>query len=120
MNYRRKVAYYRGRAARRSLRQLFALGLLLFGVVLPFASAVLAPAKLGNAAALLAALPTAQVRMPTPQPVVLALAQAGTSDQSAAAAVAATPASAAPTVAPAPPPPVAALPAEPTLTITPV
>ena len=84
MTYRRKVEYYRRRAARRSLRRLFALGLLLLGVVLPFASAVLAPAKLGSAAALAAALPTAHVRVPTPQPAVLALAQAGASDQSAA------------------------------------
>src|SRR5215216_4456089 len=84
MTYRRKVEYYRRRAARRSARRLFALGLLLLGVVLPFASAVLAPAKVGGAAGLSAALPTAHLRLPTPQPKVVALAQAGTSDQSAA------------------------------------
>src|SRR4051794_374144 len=106
-DYRRKVEFYRRRAARRSMRRLFALGLLLLGVVLPFAAAVLAPAKLGSAAALPMALPTAHVRVPTPQPAVLALAQASANDQPAAAeppavAVAATPASAAPVVPPAP------------------
>ncbi|MEO7910578.1 MAG: polysaccharide deacetylase family protein [Roseiflexaceae bacterium] len=123
MTYRRKVEYYRRRAARRSSRRLFALGLLLLGVVLPFASAMLAPAKVGGVAALSAALPTAHLRLPTPQPAVIALAHAGTSDQSAAEpqslAVTATPAPAAvepmPAVEPAP-----ALPLEPTLTSTPM
>lgn len=124
MTYRRKAEYYRRRRARRSLRRLFALGLLLLGVVLPFASAVLAPAKLGKAAALSAALPTAHIRAPTPQPAVIALAQAGTSDQSAAeplpVAVAATPAPAVPAVEPAPDAAAAAPPVEPTLTSTPI
>lgn len=114
MNYRRQ-------AGPRPFRLLFALGLLLLGVVLPFASAVLAPAKIGSAAA----LPTAQLRMPTPRPVVVALAQASSHDLPAVAepqppAIVATPASAiqaadvAPTlIAPAPP-------AEPTLTSTPI
>jgi peptidoglycan/xylan/chitin deacetylase (PgdA/CDA1 family) len=115
MNYRRK-------ASPCSLRPLFALGLLLLGVVLPLISAVLAPAKVGGAAALSAALPTAHLRLPTPQPAVVALAQAGTSDQSRVAesqalTVAATPAPAAPTVEFAPAP---ALPIEPTLTSTPI
>src|SRR5262245_22113514 len=70
MNYRRKTNP-------RSFQLLFALGLLILGVVLPFASAVLAPAAPGMAAA----LPTAQLRMPTPRPAVVALAQANTSDQ---------------------------------------
>ena len=43
---------YHRKASARSLRPLFALGLLLLGIVLPFASAVLAPAKVGGAAAL--------------------------------------------------------------------
>ena len=125
MTYRRKVEYYRRKAARRSLRRLFAVGLLLFGVVLPFASAVLAPAKLGSAAPLAAALPTADVRVPTPQPAGMALAQAGASDQSAPnesqpTAVAATPAPAVPVVEPAPAAPAPAPPAEPTLTSTPI
>ncbi len=116
---------YRRKADPHSLRRLFALGLLLLGIVLPFASAVLAPAKVGSAAALAAALPTAYVRAPTPQPAVMALAQAGASDQSAASepqpvTMAATPESAAPTVAPAPSPPTPAPPAEPTLTSTPM
>jgi peptidoglycan/xylan/chitin deacetylase (PgdA/CDA1 family) len=116
MNYRRK-------ARPRSLRPLFALGLLLLGVVLPFASAVLAPAKLGSAAAQSVALPTAHLRLPTPQPAVVALAQAGTSDQSAVVeplVPAATPAPAAPTVELGSAPPAAALPIEPTLTSTPI
>jgi peptidoglycan/xylan/chitin deacetylase (PgdA/CDA1 family) len=118
MNYRRKTDP-------RSLRRLFALGLLLLGVGLPFASAVLAPAKVGSAAALLAALPTAHVRVPTPQPAVMALAQAGASDQSSAAepqsvAVVATPESAVPAVESAPSQPAPAPPAEPTLTSTPM
>ena len=125
MIYRRKAEYYRRRAARRSLRRLFALGLLLLGVVLPFASAILAPAKVGGAAALSAALPTAHVRVPAPQTTALALAQAGASDQSAAVepqpvAVAATPASAAPAVVPAPAAPAPAPLIEPTLTSTPI
>src|SRR5215217_5345332 len=100
MTYRRKAEYYRRRAARRSLRRLFALGLLLLGIGLPFASAVLAPAKVGSAAALAVALPTARVRVPTPQAAVMPLAQAGASDQPTAAepqpiAVVATPESAA-------------------------
>jgi len=122
--YRRKVEYYRRKAARRSVRQLFALGLLLLGVVLPFASAVLAPAKLGSAAPLAVALPTAYVRVPTPQPAGMALAQAGASDQSAPnesqpTAVAATPDPAVPVVEPAPAA-APAPPAEPTLTSTPI
>ncbi len=125
MSYRRKVEYYRRRAARRSLRRLFALGLLLLGVVLPFAAAVLAPIKVGGAAVLPAALPTAHVRVPTPQPAVIALAQAGTSDQSAAsdsqsATVAATPQAAAPAVVPATAQTTSAQPIEPTLTSTPI
>jgi len=124
MTYRRKAEYYRRRAARRSLRRWFALGLLLLGVVLPFASAVLAPAKLGSVAALPAALPTAHVRVPTQPPAGEALAQAGTRDQAAAepqlVTVVATPAPAVPAVelalvAPAPVPPT-----EPTLTSTPI
>ena len=107
MNYRRKADPH-------SLRRLFALGLLLLGVVLPFASAVLAPAKVGSAAALLAALPTAHLRVPTPQPAVIALAQAGASDQSTEAE----PQSVA--VEPAPTQPTPAPPAEPTLTSTPI
>jgi peptidoglycan/xylan/chitin deacetylase (PgdA/CDA1 family) len=125
MIYRRKAEYYRRRAARRSLRRWFALGLLLLGVVLPFISAVLTSAKLGSAAARAAALPTAHVRVPPPQPAVVPQAQAGASDQSAVGgpspvAVVATPASAAPAVemgsvalAPAPA-------TEPTLTSTPI
>src|SRR2546423_4754457 len=106
MTYRRKAEYYRLRAARRSLRRLFALGLLLLGVVLPFAAALLAPARLGSAAALPAALPTAHVRVPTPQPAVVALAQAHVSDQAVAEpqAVAATPAPAVPAGGAAPAP----------------
>jgi peptidoglycan/xylan/chitin deacetylase (PgdA/CDA1 family) len=124
-SYRRKAEYYRRRAARRSLRQLFALGLLLLGVVLPFASAVLAPARLGGAAALAAALPTAHVRVPTPPPTVVALTQASTSDQAAGNAPPepqplATPAPAVPAVEPAPAEPAAAPPIEPTLTSTPI
>jgi peptidoglycan/xylan/chitin deacetylase (PgdA/CDA1 family) len=123
--YRRKVEYYRRKAARRSMQRLFALGLLLLGVVLPFASAVLAPTKVGSAATLSAALPTAHVRVPTPQPAVMALAQTGAGDQSAAAepqpvAVAATPESAVPTVEPAPIQLATASSAEPTLTSTPI
>ena len=122
--YRRKVEYYRRKAARRSVRQLFALGLLLLGVVLPFASAVLAPAKLGSAAPLAAALPTAHVRVPTAQPALMALPQAGASDQSAAnepqPVAIATPAPAVPVVEPAPAAPAPALPAEPTPTSTPI
>jgi peptidoglycan/xylan/chitin deacetylase (PgdA/CDA1 family) len=107
---------------------MFALGLLFLGVVLPFVSAVLAPAKLSGAAARSAALPTAEVRIPTPQPAAVVLAQeASTTDQLAAANLpplaepqpAATPAPAVPVVevgAIAPP----ALPAEPTLTSTPI
>lgn len=116
MNYRRK-------AGSRSLQLLFALGLLLLGVVLPFASAVRAPSTVAGAAALSAALPTAHLRLPTPQPAVRALAQAGTSDQSAAVApqALATPAPAAPTVELAPvEEPTPALPIEPTLTSTPI
>ena len=123
LTYRRKAEYYRRRAARRSLRRLFALGLLLLGVVLPFASAMLAPAKLGSAAPLAAALPTAYVRVPTPQPAVMALAQAGASDQSAPnepPGTIATPAPAVPVVEPAPAAPAPAPPAEPTLTSTPM
>ncbi|MDQ2996883.1 MAG: polysaccharide deacetylase family protein [Chloroflexota bacterium] len=126
MSYRRKAEYYRRRAARRSARRLFALGLLLVGVVLPFASAMLAPTQVGGAAALSAALPTAHLRMPTPQPKVVALAQAGTSDQSAAVepqslTVDATPAPAVPTVELTPVGEAApALPIDPTLTSTPI
>jgi len=125
MNYRRKVEYYRRRAASRSLRRLFALGLLLLGVVLPFASAVLAPAKVGGAAALVASLPTAHVRVPTPQPAVMALVQAGASDQPAAAepqsvAAAATPETTVLEVEPAPSPPTPTPLGEPTLTSTPI
>ncbi len=116
---------YRRKADPHSLRRLFALGLLLLGVGLPFASAVLAPAKVGSAAALSATLPTAHVRVPTPQLAVIAMAQAGVNDQSTVAeplsvAVAATPASAAPAVEPAPIQPAPVPPAEPTLTSTPI
>jgi len=115
MNYRRT-------ASPRSLRTLFVLGLLLLGIVLPLASAVLAPAKVSSGAAQSVALPTAHLRLPTPQPAVVALAQAGTSDQSAVAPPAlATPAPVAPTVEFAPA--VASAPApliEPTLTSTPI
>jgi peptidoglycan/xylan/chitin deacetylase (PgdA/CDA1 family) len=105
---------------------LFALGLLLLGVVLPFASVLLAPAKPGDATALSAALPTAHLRLPTPQPKVVALAQAGTSDQSAAIdspplVVEATPAAAVPIVELTPVGEAApALPPDPTLTSTPI
>jgi peptidoglycan/xylan/chitin deacetylase (PgdA/CDA1 family) len=118
MNYRRKTDP-------RSLRRLFALGLLLLGVVLPFAAMLLAPAKVGGAAALSVPLPTAHVRVPTLQPAVMALAQAGTRDQPAAAepqllAVAATPESAAPAVESVPIQPALAPPIVPTLTSTPI
>jgi peptidoglycan/xylan/chitin deacetylase (PgdA/CDA1 family) len=120
MTYRRKAEYYRRRAARRSLRRLFALGLLLLGVVLPFAAAVLAPAKLGNAAALSAALPTAHVRVPTPQPAVISLAQAEVAVEPQPVAVAATPAPAVPLVEMTTAVPAPALATEPTLTSTPI
>ncbi|HJZ49043.1 MAG TPA: hypothetical protein VKE41_17825, partial [Roseiflexaceae bacterium] len=114
MNHRRQ-------ADARSFRQLFALGLLVLGVVLPFASAVLGPARVGSAAP----LPTAQLRIPTPRPAVVALAQATPNDQLAAAeqqptTIAATPKPAAPAVEATPVTPAPAPPAEPTLTSTPI
>jgi peptidoglycan/xylan/chitin deacetylase (PgdA/CDA1 family) len=106
------------------LRRLFALGLLLLGVVLPFTAALLAPIKVGGAA-FPAALPTAYVRVPPQQPAVIALAQAGTSDQPTVAepqpvAAAPTPQAAVPAVEPATAQPVLAPLTEPTLTSTPI
>jgi peptidoglycan/xylan/chitin deacetylase (PgdA/CDA1 family) len=118
-SYRRKAEYYRRRAAQRLARRLFAAGLLLLGVVLPLASALLAPAKVDGA--LSAALPTAHLRLATPQAAVAALAQAGTSDQpSAGAPLPATPVPAVPAVEPGLATPAPAPPIEPTLTSTPV
>jgi peptidoglycan/xylan/chitin deacetylase (PgdA/CDA1 family) len=125
MSYRRKVEYYRRRAAQRSLQRLFALGLLLLGVVLPFASLILAPAQLSGAAALAAVLPTAHLRVPTSQPIAVAVVQAGAIDQVAAAeaplaAPVATPALAVPAVEPGSAAPALAPAVEPTLTSTPI
>ncbi|HEU5098299.1 MAG TPA: polysaccharide deacetylase family protein [Roseiflexaceae bacterium] len=114
MNYRRK-------ARQRRFRLLFALGLLVLGIVLPFASAVLAPPGRSIAAA----LPTAQLRMATPQPAVVALAQPALNDQLPAVAqqpdaITATAALAQPAVMATAAAPAAAPPAEPTLTSTPI
>jgi peptidoglycan/xylan/chitin deacetylase (PgdA/CDA1 family) len=127
MTYRHKVEYFQRRAARARLRRMFALGLLLLGIVLPFVSAALAPAKLSGAGRA-AVLPTAQVRISTPQPAVVALAEAGTTNQVATDNLqpvaepqpAATPVPAVPAaeLPPAAPPP--ALPADPTFTSTPI
>jgi peptidoglycan/xylan/chitin deacetylase (PgdA/CDA1 family) len=120
MNYRRKVALIR-KARQRRLRLLFALGLLVLGIVLPFASAVLAPPGRGIAAA----LPTAQLRVATPQPAVVALAQSNANDEPPAIAqqpeaATAAPAPAEPIVEAPAAAPAAAPPAEPTLTSTPI
>ena len=120
MNYRRKVGLRR-KARQRRFRLLFALGLLVLGIVLPFASAVLAPAGRGIAAA----LPTAQLRVATPPPAVVALSQATSNDQPIAAvqqpeAINATPALAEPAVGPTALLLAAAPPAEPTLTSMPI
>jgi peptidoglycan/xylan/chitin deacetylase (PgdA/CDA1 family) len=120
MNYRRKVGLRR-KARQRRFRLLFALGLLVLGIVLPFASAVLTPAERGIAAA----LPTAQLRMRAPQPAVAALAQAASNDQPIPTveqpeAIDATPALPDPALAATAILPAGALPAEPTLTSTPI
>jgi peptidoglycan/xylan/chitin deacetylase (PgdA/CDA1 family) len=120
MNYRRKVSLRR-KARQRRLRLLFALGLLLLGIVLPFLSALLTPPRRGIAAA----LPTAQLRVLTPQPGVVALAQSTPSGQPPAVAqqseaIPAAPAPIEPAVEATAAVPAAALLAEPTLTSTPI
>jgi peptidoglycan/xylan/chitin deacetylase (PgdA/CDA1 family) len=120
MNYRRKVSLRR-KASQRRFRRLFALGLLLLGIVLPFLSAVLAPAGRGIAAA----LPTAQLRVATPQPDVIGLAQSPSNDQPPTVAqqsdsITAAPAPAEPALESTAVLPAAAPPAEPTLTSTPI
>lgn len=122
----RRLGYHRKvhRVRQRRLRLMFAWGLLVLGIGLPFVSTLLAPPGRGMAAV----LPTAQLRAVTPLPGVVALAQSASNDQPTAILQqpqAITPAPAGPAVDPTAALPVAAPPAavpppEATLTSTPI